>query len=102
MKVVSYIYEIIMNNMIDLEDLGYLSIGSQMRRIYEKLQTEGDNIYKRIDINFKSSWFPIYYVLLKTSRAQTVSELTNSISYSRITVKNVVRELENIGYVEVI
>ncbi len=85
-----------------LEDLGYLSVGSQMRRIYEKLQSEGDSIYKEIDIKFKSSWFPIYYVLSKTTRALTVLELTEKISYSRITVKNVVRELEKIGYVDVI
>ncbi|MEM9361750.1 MAG: GNAT family N-acetyltransferase [Bacteroidota bacterium] len=87
---------------MELEDLGYLSVGSQMRRIYEKLQSEGDSIYKAVDIKFKSSWFPIYYTLSKTNRALTVLELTNSISYSRITVKNVVRELQKIGYVDVI
>lgn len=85
-----------------LEELGYLSVGSQMRRIYEKLQIEGDNIYKGINITFKSSWFPIYYLLLHTHRALTVSEITENISYSRITVKNVVRELEQIGYVRII
>lgn len=86
---------------MSLEDLGYLSVGSQMRRIYEKLQSEGDSIYKALHIEFKSSWFPIYYTLSKSTRALTVLELTDRISYSRITVKNVVRELQQIGYVEV-
>lgn len=103
MKYISYFYEILFTLFfMNLEDLGYLSIGSQMRRIYERLQTEGDNIYKKADINFKSSWFPIYMTLLNTNRALTVTEVTNSISYSRITVKNVVRELEKVGYVDII
>ncbi|UOY06814.1 bifunctional helix-turn-helix transcriptional regulator/GNAT family N-acetyltransferase [Muricauda sp. SCSIO 64092] len=85
-----------------LEDLGYLSIGSQMRRVYEKLQFEGDSIYKNMGIPFKSSWFPIYYVLSQTNRALTVMELTENISYSRITVKNVIRELEKAGYVDIL
>lgn len=85
-----------------LEKLGYLSTGSQMRRIYEKLQSEGDRIYKNMDVEFKSSWFPIYYILLNSKRALTVKEITEKISYSRITVKNVVRELEIIEYAEII
>lgn len=85
-----------------LESLGYLSIGSQIRRIYEKLQSEGDRIYKNIDVEFKSSWFPIYYLLLNSNRALTVKEITEEISYSRITVKNVIRELEAIGYAQIL
>ncbi|UOB16947.1 bifunctional helix-turn-helix transcriptional regulator/GNAT family N-acetyltransferase [Abyssalbus ytuae] len=87
---------------MNLEELGYLSVGSQMRRIYEKLQIEGDNIYKNIGLGFKSSWFPIYYLLSQSNRALTVMEITNKISYSRITTKNVVRELQKAGYVNVV
>lgn len=85
-----------------LEDLGYLSVGSQMRRIYEKLQAEGDKIYTHIDVGFKSTWFPIYYVLLHSKRALTIKEITERISYSRITVKNVVSELEKNDFVKII
>ena len=87
---------------MELENLGYLSIGSQMRRIYEKLQSEGDRIYKNSDVVFKSSWFPIYYILLNSKRALTVTEITQKISYSRITVKNIVRELEATNYAQII
>ncbi len=87
---------------MNLEALGYLSVGSQMRRIYEKLQVEGDHIYANIDVEFKSSWFPIYHVLLHSKRALTVMEITEKISYSRITVKNVVREMENVKYLTIV
>lgn len=86
---------------MNLEKLGYLSVGSQMRRIYEKLQLEADSLYGAIDVEFKSSWFPIYYTLMKSNRALSVTELSESISYSRITVKNVIREMEKLKYLEI-
>ncbi len=86
---------------MSIEQLGYLSVGSQLRRIYEKLQIEGDKVYARIHLTFKSSWFPIYYTLAQSNRALTIMEITENISYSRITVKNVVRELEEVGYVAI-
>lgn len=87
---------------MQMEELGYLSIGSQLRGIYEKLQVEGDQVYENIGVPFKSSWFPVYYTLRENTRALTVLELTEKISHSRITVKNVVRAMEEVGYVKVI
>ncbi len=84
-----------------LADLGYLSIGSQMRGIYEQLQVAGDRTYELSGLPFRSSWFGIYYLLSKSERALSVSEITEAISYTRITVKNVVRELKSEGLVEI-
>ncbi|UJH67905.1 GNAT family N-acetyltransferase [Allomuricauda sp. SCSIO 65647] len=84
-----------------LKDLGYLSIGSQMRRVYEKLQFEGDDVYHSIGLNFKSSWFPIYHTIAYSSRQLSVMEITDRISYSRITVKNVAKELEKEDLAEI-
>ncbi|UTW65491.1 GNAT family N-acetyltransferase [bacterium SCSIO 12643] len=84
---------------MDLEKLGYLSVGSQMRRIYEKLQIEADRLYKDINVEFRSSWFPIYYTLMQSNRALSIMEITDAISYSRITVKNVIQEMEKLEYV---
>lgn len=84
-----------------INELGYLSIGSQMRGIYEKLQSEGDYIYDTIGINFKSSWFPIFHTIAYNNRQLSVMEITERISYSRITVKNVVKELATQKLIEV-
>ncbi len=73
-----------------------------MCRVYDKLRVEGDNVYQHLGIAFKSSWFPIYYALTATLRALTVTELTEQISYTRITVKNVIRELEQAGHVTIL
>ncbi|MEM8508445.1 MAG: bifunctional helix-turn-helix transcriptional regulator/GNAT family N-acetyltransferase [Bacteroidota bacterium] len=84
-----------------IDELGYLSIGSQMRRIYEKLQYDGDKVYASAGITFKSSWFPIYYTIAYSNRLLSVMEITERISYSRITVKNVVKELALEGLIEI-
>lgn len=77
-----------------LENIGYLSGGSRLRRIYENMQIHGDKVYREANINFKSSWFPVYYTLTKKDK-QTIMEIANQIAFSHITVKNILRELED-------
>lgn len=80
-----------------IEKLGYLAGGSRLRRIYQKLQIGGDKVYKEAGLNFKSSWFPVYYVLAKYISSQTIMEITHQIAFSHITVKNIIKELEKEG-----
>lgn len=84
-----------------IEKLGFLAGGSRFRRIYEKMQADGDKAYKEAGLNFKSSWFPVYYVLSKSPRPQTVMEITDQIAFSHITVKNIVQELEREGLITI-
>ena len=77
-----------------LEKLGYLAGASRFRRISEKLYIDGDKIYKEAGLDFKASWFSVYYVLAKSRQPQTVMDITNQIAFSHITVKNIVKELD--------
>ncbi len=79
--------------------LGFLAGGSRFRRIYEKMQIDGDKAYKESGLGFKSSWFPVYYVLSKSQQPQTVMEITDQIAFSHITVKNIVNELNDEGLI---
>ena len=85
-----------------IEQLGYLAGGSRFRRIYEKMQIGGDKAYKEADFGFKSSWFPVYYVLTKSEQPQTVMEITEQIAFSHITVKNIVKELDEEGLIKIV
>lgn len=85
-----------------IKELGYLAGGSRLRRIYEKLQIGGDKAYKDAGFNFKSSWFPVYYVLSMSSSPLTIMEITAQIAFSHITVKNIIRELDQEGLVKVV
>ena len=85
-----------------IDQLGFLAGGSRFRRIYEKMQIGGDKAYKEAGFPFKSSWFPVYYVLSKSRQPQTVMEITNQIAFSHITVKNIIRELDKEHLIEIV
>lgn len=82
-----------------LVQLGHLANGSRFKRITDKLYTDADKVYKDNNIDFKASWFSIYYVLANASAPMTILEITNQIYFSHITVKNILRELEEEGLV---
>ncbi|MBP8067744.1 MAG: bifunctional helix-turn-helix transcriptional regulator/GNAT family N-acetyltransferase [Pedobacter sp.] len=79
--------------------LGYFVGVTQFRRISDKLQIDGDKIYKENGYNFKSSWFPVFFTLFYIPDSTTITvtttvlTLAKSIGVSHITIKNVVREL---------
>jgi len=85
-----------------IEKLSYLASITRFRRISEKLYVEGDKIYQDAGINFKASWFPVYYILALSENPMTVMQIAHQIDFSHITVKNVIRELEMAEYVTVI
>ncbi len=82
-----------------LTKLGYLAGASRFRRISEKLQQDGDKIYKQYGVSFKASWFSIYYVLSTSGSSQTILEIAKQIGFSHITVKNILQELKKEGLV---
>ncbi len=84
-----------------IEQLGYLAGATRFRRISEKLHTDGDKIYQDIGINFRASWFSVFYILATSKRPKTVIELATEIGFTHITVKNVLRELEKAELVEI-
>ncbi|MBE9461698.1 GNAT family N-acetyltransferase [Dyadobacter subterraneus] len=85
-----------------ITQIGFLAGATRFRRISEKLHVDGDKIYKDNNVDFKASWFSVFYILSISEEAKTVVELAEEIGFSHITVKNVVRELETNGLVTVV
>lgn len=84
-----------------ITNLKYLAGATRFRRISEKLYADGDKVYSQFGIDFKASWFSIYYTLINSENPLTVQELANEIGFTHITVKNVVRELEGAGIAKI-
>lgn len=84
-----------------ITQLGYLACATRFRRISEKLHIDGDKIYSDSHLNFKASWFSVYYILATSEGPRTVLEIAGEIGVSHITVKNIVRELEEQELVKV-
>ncbi len=61
------------------EILGYLVGATRFRRISEKLYVDGDKIYKEAGIDFKASWFPVYYVLALAESPMTILQITKQV-----------------------
>ena len=62
-----------------LKELGYLAGATRFRRISEKLYLDGDKIYKDAGIDFKASWFSVFYVLAKNKKPLTIMEIAGQI-----------------------
>jgi len=84
-----------------ISKVGYLAGATRLRRIGEKLQSEGDKIYSELGINFKASWFATYHTLQQAGKPLTMQAITASIGFTHITVKNIVREMEQNGLVKI-
>lgn len=84
-----------------ISKLGYLAAATRFRRISEKLQYDGDKIYQEAGIEFKASWFSVFYTLNVAQKPLTVNEISSEIGFTHITVKNVVREMEAQGLVKI-
>ena len=83
-----------------LKELGHLAGATRLRRISEKLYSGGDKIYKEAKINFKASWFSVFYILAKSGKPLTIMEIASQVDFSHISVKNVLRELEKADLVK--
>ncbi len=84
-----------------LKKLGHLAGATRFRRISEKLYLDGDKIYQEAGIDFKASWFSVFYTLARSEKPLTIMEIASRIDFSHISVKNVLRELENVELVEI-
>ncbi|MCG8331385.1 MAG: bifunctional helix-turn-helix transcriptional regulator/GNAT family N-acetyltransferase [Chitinophagales bacterium] len=84
-----------------IRKLGHLAGATRFRRISEKLYLDGDKIYKEAGIDFKASWFPVFYVLSKSDAPLAIMEIANQIDFSHISVKNVLRELEKVELITI-
>lgn len=82
-----------------LDYLEFLSGATRFRHISEKLHTDGDKIYLEAGIDFKSSWFLVFFVLSRAKGPLTVMQIAEQIDFSHITVKNVLKELQSAGLV---
>lgn len=84
-----------------ISKVGYLAGATRLRRIGEKLQADGDKLYAELGINFKATWFATYYALIQSDSPLTMQDITSSIGFTHITVKNIVREMEQNGIVKI-
>ena len=47
------------------QDLGFLILGSRLRRMSEYFLSEVNKVYQVVGVPFEASWFPLFFILAR-------------------------------------
>lgn len=81
------------------QSLGYLVLGSRMRRISEYFLAEVNKVYQDQQIAFEASWFPLFYILSK-DKELSIRDISNKIQVSHSAISQLITNLRKKGLVE--
>lgn len=73
--------------------LGYLVLGSRLRRLSEGFIAEINRAYQNEGINFDASWFPVFYLLSK-NEALSIKELSEQTEVSHPAASQLITNLK--------
>ncbi|WP_184548889.1 MarR family winged helix-turn-helix transcriptional regulator [Mucilaginibacter sp. FT3.2] len=76
--------------------LGYLVLGSRLRRISESFLSEINRAYQQEGIEFEASWFPVFY-LLSQHDTLSIKELSDQTEVSHPAASQLITNLKNRG-----
>ncbi|TWR24468.1 MarR family transcriptional regulator [Mucilaginibacter achroorhodeus] len=81
------------------QNLGYLVLGSRLRRLSEAFLSEINRIYQSEGIEFDASWFPVFY-LLSQNDSLSIKELSDKTEVSHPAASQLITNLKNRNLVE--
>jgi len=76
------------------QSLGYLVMGSRLRRLSEVFLSEINRAYQNEGIDFDASWFPVFYLLSKND-ALSIKELSEQTEVSHPAASQLITNLKN-------
>jgi DNA-binding MarR family transcriptional regulator len=76
------------------QSLGYLVLGSRLRRLSEGFLSEINRAYQNLGIDFDASWFPVFYLLSKND-ALSIKELSEQTEVSHPAASQLITNLKN-------
>ncbi|WP_175470531.1 MarR family winged helix-turn-helix transcriptional regulator [Pedobacter hartonius] len=80
------------------QSLGYLVLGSRLKRLSELFLSEVNRTYRSEGIVFETTWFPIFY-LLSENNSLSIQELCEEIEVSHPAASQLVTNLKGKGLV---
>jgi len=76
------------------QNLGYLVLGSRLRRLSEAFLSEINRAYQNAGIDFDASWFPVFYLLSKNG-SLSIKELSDRTEVSHPAASQLITNLKN-------
>lgn len=85
--------------MKDVNEIGILSAGTRMKRLYDELVRDARELYKSFDLDFDPKWFAILYTLYQ-QKENTITGLARMLKLSHPAIIKSIKGLENAGWVK--
>ena len=82
-----------------ITELGALALASRLRRLLHRLQSDGEQVYRSLNLHFKPKWFPVLHLLLNRSPL-TLTEISQLLSVAHPSSIEAVDELISAGLVD--
>jgi DNA-binding MarR family transcriptional regulator len=76
------------------QSLGYLVLGSRLRRLSEAFLSEINHAYQQERIDFDASWFPVFYLLSKND-SLSIKELSEKTGVTHPAASQLIANLKN-------
>ncbi len=76
------------------QSLGYLVLGSRLRRLSEAFLSEINRAYQQAGIDFDASWFPVFYLLSKND-SLSIKELSEKTGVSHPAASQLITNLKS-------
>jgi len=76
------------------QSLGYLVLGSRLRRLSESFLSEINRAYQNEGFDFDASWFPVFYLLSKND-SLSIKELSEQMEVSHPAASQLITNLKN-------
>jgi DNA-binding MarR family transcriptional regulator/ribosomal protein S18 acetylase RimI-like enzyme len=83
-----------------IKELGYLAIGSRMKRLTERLMRSGHIVYKSQKIDFEPRWFPVFYLLQSAQAPLSISEIAKTLRLTHPAVIQITQMMTKKGLIQ--
>ena len=81
------------------QSLGYLVFGSRLKRLSESFINDVNCVYKKHNISFDASWFPVFY-MLSQKKEVSIREISNELNISHSAASQLISGLQEKGLIK--
>ncbi|WP_127129668.1 MarR family winged helix-turn-helix transcriptional regulator [Pseudoflavitalea rhizosphaerae] len=78
------------------ESLGFLVLGSRLRRLSENFLSDVNRVYAEHQLKFDASWFPVFYILSKQKQV-SIRYIADELAVSHSAISQLVSSLQEKG-----
>lgn len=81
------------------ETLGFLVLGSRLRRLSESFLADVNKVYAEHHLKFDASWFPVFYILSKQKQV-SIRYIADELAVSHSAISQLVSSLQEKGLIK--